>query len=92
MPEWFIISPVGISSGIKEGKKFVKLFMLIRIIGVAVTLYTADCCSLPDFKSCIDPVDDSIYPEFFVIGSSFVIGHRIAVEGGCQDLVFCGIW
>ena len=42
----------------------------------------------PDRHGRIDTIDNSFVAEFLVVGSPLVIGHRIAVEGGCNQLVF----
>ena len=39
----------------------------------------------------VDPVDDGGVAELFVAGAAFVLGHRVAMKGGRNDLVFGGV-
>ena len=36
----------------------------------------------------VHAVDDGGVAEFFIARAAFVLGHRVAMEGGCNDLVF----
>src|SRR5690348_4098265 len=57
------------------------------IVGMTMTLYTAECCTKHCFPHGVYPVDDRSVPEFFIIRSSFVVGHRITLESCCYVIV-----
>src|SRR5690606_20343802 len=43
------------------------------------------------FHGGIDAIDDGRVAEFFVVGTAFVVGHRIAVKGGGDELLGGGL-
>ena len=40
----------------------------------------------------IDPVNDGSCPKFFIVCSTLIIGHGIAVKSGRNELFIGGIW
>ena len=59
-----------------------------RIVFVGVTLRAGHGGSHEDRVGGVDAVDDGGVAEFFIARASFVLGHRITMEGGRDDLVF----
>ena len=76
---------------VKERQVFVVFFVPKRIIRMTVTLNTAKRCSLKYIPSSIDAVYNGSDSKFFILGSAFVICHRIAVKTGRHQIIVSGI-
>ena len=59
-----------------------------RIVLVGVTLRAGHGGAHEDRVGGVDAVDDGGVTEFFIARASFILGHRITMEGGRDDLVF----
>ena len=62
-----------------------------RVILMGVALRAGHGGAHEDRVGGIDAVDDRGVAELFVAGASLVLGHRVAMEGGRDDLVFGGV-
>ena len=51
-----------------------------------VALGAGDCRAHPNGHGGVDAIDDRRHTVLFVAGSAFVLGHRIAMEGGRNQL------
>src|SRR5690606_7644435 len=69
----------------------VKLFVPDGIVGMTVALNTGHGGSLPNFKGSSYPLQYRGHPEFLVVGTSFIVGHAVAVERGGDQLGFGGL-
>ena len=59
-----------------------------RIVFVGVTLRAGHGGAHEDRVGGVDSVDDGGVAELLVARAAFVLGHRVAMEGGRDDLVF----
>ena len=82
-----ILGSVFVPSIVKEGHEVIVLFILKRVIGMAMALYAANGCALPYLKGCIYPVYHGCYPKLFVVCTAFVIVHRISMECRGNQLI-----
>ena len=93
MPEERVIRiGIFVPSIIKESHELIILFMGKWIIGMAVTLHTGESCPHQGLPRSIYAVKYSCRSELFVISSSFIIGHRVAVKSSGNKLFVCSIW
>ena len=56
-----------------------------------VALSTGHGGAHPDGHGGVDAVHDRNVAKLFILGSAFVIGHGVAVEGCGDDLIFCRV-
>ena len=59
-----------------------------RVILMGVALRAGHGGAHEDGIGRVDAVDDGGVAELFVAGAAFVLGHRVTMEGGGDDLVF----
>jgi hypothetical protein len=62
------------------------------IIGMRMALNTCHRRALPYLPRCPHAVNNCGDAKFFILRSSLVIIHRIAVKGGCNKLVIRRVW
>src|SRR5690606_20877135 len=58
------------------------------VVGMAVTLHTTHGYSLPRLVGSPHPFQNGCNSEFLVVGSPFIVGHRVAVKGSSDVLGF----
>src|SRR5690606_9770222 len=78
---------VFITAIVEKSHELIVLFHTDRIVWMAVALYTGKSGSLQDFPGSIYPVHHRCNPKLFVVGTSLVIGHGVAVKCGGQQLI-----
>ena len=84
---------VGRHPGIVEESKKLKVFLLgDRIILVSVALSACHGCAHPHLHGGVHPVDYGNVSELFIVRSSLIVGERVAVKGGCGELIIRWIW
>ena len=63
--------------------------MLKWIVRVAVALHTGKSGSHSSLPGSVNPVHNSRCSKLFVIGSTFVVGHGVAMESSGYKLFVC---
>jgi len=58
---------------------------------VIVTLGAGDRRSHPNGHGRVDPINNGCIAKFFVACSTFVVGHRVAMERAADEIVFVAV-
>src|SRR5690349_16828275 len=77
---WMLAVRVFVAGVIEERHRLVVIFVHEGVVWMRMALHAAHGCTLPDFPRCVDAVDDSGYPELFIVGSSLVVVHRVPMK------------
>ena len=72
---------------IEDREQTKKIFLGDRIVLVIVTLGTRHRRPHPDCCGRVHSVNNGDVTEFFVVRTTFVVGHRISMKGGRDQLV-----
>ena len=102
----FLIAALFLSKPLKDGA-FVGTVCILRLIQdgeelkvlglsngiefVRMALCACHCDSHPYSHGGVDAINDGNVSELFIVGTTFVIGERIAVKGGGYQLFVGGI-
>ena len=78
---------VGVLGVVEEGEEAEVLLLGERVVLVVVALGAGDGRAHPDGHRRVDAVDDGDVAELLVVGPALVVGHRVAVEGGRDELL-----
>ena len=76
---------------IQDGEDLEILGLSNGIEFVRMALCACHCHSHPNSHGGIDAINDSDVSEFFIVGTTFIVGERIAVKGGGHQLFVGGI-
>src|SRR5687768_1530758 len=91
MPElWIILVSILIAGVVKKRKELIVFFMSKRVIRMTMTLYTCKAGSHQCFPGSIYTIKNSSGPELSIVGSPFVIGHRVPVKCGGYKFFISG--
>src|SRR5687768_7570073 len=77
---------------VKKSKGLIILLMFKRIVWVTMALNATHSSALPDFVRCIHAIQRCSYPKLFILCSSFIIVHRIAVKRSGDELIIRWVW
>src|SRR5712672_2158720 len=80
-----------ISRVVEESEELVIVFVTERIVRMAVALHAGKGRSHHSFPRGVHAIQGGGCSEFFILRSSFIIGHGVAMEGGGNVLVLCWI-
>ncbi len=81
------IRSIGVQRIVPYRQKAVVLLLRNRIVFVGVALCATHRQSHPHLHRRIHSIDDGRHPEFFIVRSSFAVGHRVAVKRRGQLLL-----
>ena len=85
--QWVIFIGIFIPGVVEESYELIIFLIPERIIGMAVTLRAGEGCAHQRFPGGVHAVEYGGSAEFLIVGSSLIVGHRVAVEGGGEKLV-----
>ncbi len=85
------VASVGVLRLVEDIEDFEVLVLCQWIILVRMALRTAERQSHPYRHRGVDAVDDGDIAELFVVGTTFIVGQRVAMEGRRNQVVFGGI-
>ena len=78
---------VAVGALIEEGVELEVLVDGDGIVFMRVALRTGHRGTHKDGEGCVHAVDDRGVAELFIIGTAFVLGHRVAMKRGGDELV-----
>src|SRR5262249_25373203 len=83
-----VILAIGVGGIIEEREQLVILAVDKRVVRVAMALHTPDTRALHRIEGGIQAIEYGVGSKFLVICAAFVVGLRVPMKSGCNDLIF----